>query len=113
MEIATTLNNPEAGRATKGWAHALCRAHEEAKQLQSSFSPAELYTTDLIATRGNIIFSVGDPTSVVPDLPATIETEVVPEVLESTVAPKGIRFVVANTRKLIEWRHLYTLHAEA
>jgi hypothetical protein len=99
-EIATTLNNPEAARATKDWAHAVCRAHEEAKQLQFSFSPAELYTADLIAPKENIIFSAGDPTSMVLDLPATIETKVMPELLESTIAPQGIRFVAANIRKL-------------
>ncbi len=64
-----------------------------------------------MAPRGNIILSTGDPTSVVENLTPTIETEVVPELMECAAAPKGVRFVAAKIRKLTEWNHFFDLHA--
>jgi hypothetical protein len=69
---------------------------------QESFSAAELHSADLIAHVGNIIFSAGDPTSVVEDLPPTIETDVIPDLLQSAIETKGIRFVAANIRRQTE-----------
>jgi hypothetical protein len=56
-----------------------------------------------MAPRGNIIFSAGDPTLVVEDLTSTIETKVVPDLLKSVAAPKGVRFIAAKVRKIREW----------
>jgi hypothetical protein len=82
----------------------------QAKSTQDSFTAEELYTTDVATPRGNIIFSAGDPSSVVEDLPPTIETDVIPALLESTAAPKSIRFVAARIRKQTdEWRNVFTL----
>ena len=53
----------------------------------------------MVAPRGDLIFSAGDPLSVVEDLPLTIETDVILKLLESAAAPKGIRFVAARIRK--------------
>jgi hypothetical protein len=48
---------------------------------------------------------------VVEDLAPTIETEVVPDLLESVAAPKGVRFIAAKIRKITEWQHFFHLHA--
>ena len=63
-----------------------------------------------MAPRGNTVFSAGDPTTTVGDLPATIEEEFLPELHESTTTPKGIRLIAAKLRKLTEWRHFFDLH---
>ncbi len=68
---------------------------------QASFTLEELHRADLIDPRGNIIFSTGDPTFAMEDLSTTtIDTKMVSGLLESMVAPKGIRFVAAPFRKL-------------
>jgi hypothetical protein len=64
-----------------------------------------------MAPRGNIIFSARDPTSVVENLPPTIETEVVPDLQENGAASKGVRFIAAKVRKVTEWKHFFHLHA--
>ena len=53
----------------------------------------------MVARLGFLIFSAGDPLSVVEDLHLTIETDVILKLLESAAAPKGIRFVAARIRK--------------
>ncbi len=75
-----------------------------------TLNPGEKHTADRLAPRGNAIFSAGDPTTIIEDLPATIEDEALLELHETTAAPKGIRFIAANLRKLIEWRHFFDLH---
>jgi hypothetical protein len=67
-------------------------------QLQASFSAEEIHTLALMAPTGNIIFSAGDPTFVMKDLPPIIDTNVVPKLLHNVEAPKGVRFVAANAR---------------
>ena len=64
-----------------------------------------------VGSKGKLIFSAGDPDSVIEDLNPTIKTDAVPELLEIVAAPKGVRFVVAKVRKITEWRHLFCLHA--
>jgi hypothetical protein len=78
--------------------------------LQQFFTPAERHTADCLAPRGNTIFSAGDPTTVVEDIPSTIEEEGLPELNVSSSAPKGIRFIAAKLQKLTEWRHFFDLH---
>ena len=97
---------------TVEWAHHVCEAHREAKLAQASFTPEQIHTADLIAMRGTIIFSAGDPTSVVEDLTPTIETDAVLELVQSVAAPKGVRFVAAKVKKITEWRNFFKLHAE-
>jgi hypothetical protein len=65
-----------------------------------------------MAPRGNIIFSAGDPTSIVEDLIPTMKSAVVPELLDNVAAPKGVRFVVAKVRRITEWRHFFHLQAK-
>ena len=57
---------------------------------------------NLVAPRGNIITSVGDPTSVAHDLIPTIHTDVTPPLRAEAEAPKGVRFVAVGLRKLSE-----------
>jgi hypothetical protein len=54
-----------------------------------------------MAPRGNTIFSAGDPTTIVEDLPVAIEKEPLPELHHATTAPKGIKFTAIKLRKLI------------
>jgi hypothetical protein len=50
-----------------------------------------------MASRGDIIFSAGDPASVVEDLiPPTIETDVISELQKSTKTTTDIRFAATN-----------------
>jgi hypothetical protein len=93
--VAAALQDPiEAAKSLK-WARQVCEAHRHAKTTQDTFTAEKLYTTDLTAPKGNVIFFAGDPSSVVEDLPPTIETDIIPALLKSTAAPKGIRFVAA------------------
>jgi hypothetical protein len=88
----------------------VCETHKEAKTLQLGFTPAERYIADAIAPRGNAIYSAGDPTSTVEDLPNTIDDEQLPELHASTAAPKGVRYIAARIRKMRDWRIFFTLH---
>jgi hypothetical protein len=88
--VAAGLQNPSEAANSIEWAKHVCEAHKQAKLNQDSFTVEELYTADLAAPRGNLIFSAGDPLSVVEDLSPTIETDVIPILLESTADPKGI-----------------------
>ncbi len=71
--VAAGLQNPTEAVNSMEWAKHVCEAHMQAKLNHDSFTAEELYTTDLAAPRGNLIFSAGDPLSVVEDLPPTIE----------------------------------------
>ena len=81
----------------------------KAKLNHVSFTAEELCTTDMATPKWNLIFSAGDPVSVAEDLPPTIEMDVIPTLMESTAAPKGIRFVAARIGKLTEWRQFFAL----
>ncbi len=78
-EIAATLHNPEANKDSGQWANNVCRAHAAAQQLQQSFTPEERHTAKSLAPKGNTIFSAGDPTLVIEDLPPTIDEEDFPD----------------------------------
>jgi hypothetical protein len=71
--VAALQDSTEAANSLD-WAKHVCEAHKQAKSTQDSFTAEDLYTTDLEAPRGDIIFSSGDTSSVVEDLPPTIET---------------------------------------
>ncbi len=101
-EIAAALHNPEASKNSRQWANNVCQAHTAAQQLQHSFIPSEKHTANSMAPRGNIIFSAEDPTSVIEDLPPIIDEEDFPELRQSTIAPKGVRFLAARIRKWAE-----------
>jgi len=67
----------------------------------------------MIAPRGNIITTVGDPNFVAQDLSSTIQTDVIPSLDAVAAAPKGVRIVVAGLRKISEWRAFFHLHSIA
>jgi hypothetical protein len=48
-EVAAALQDPSANRCTRQWARAVCEAHEDARTLQRSFTPAERYSADALA----------------------------------------------------------------
>ena len=100
--VAATLHNPEAARDTMQWAQSGWESHMASTQLLQSFSPAEKETADRLAPGGNNNFFAIDSTSIVEDLPATIEDEPLPELHQATAAPKGIIFIAAKLRKLTE-----------
>ena len=77
--------------------------------LQQSFTVAEQHDANLIAPRGCIIASAGDPSSVSQDLGPTLQLEVTPPLSQAAAAPKGVRFVASGLRKLTEWRSFFTL----
>jgi hypothetical protein len=77
--IATAIRDLVVARTQDRWAEHACEAYSKAKLLQDSFFPEELHTVSLKSPRRNIIFSAGDPTSIVQGLHPIIETEVVPE----------------------------------
>jgi hypothetical protein len=58
-----------------------------------------------MAPRNNIIFSAGDPTTIVEDLLPMIEIDVTSDLLQSVVTVKGTRFVAANIKRQAKWRH--------
>ena len=89
----------------------MCQAYEEIAQLQQSFTPAEHHNANILAPRGNIIYSARDPSSTVEDLPNIIDDEDLPKLLECTTAPKGIRYIAARVRKMTDWRKFFTLHS--
>jgi hypothetical protein len=72
--IVAALQDPIQAANSLEWAMHVCEAHRAAKATQDSFTAEELYTTDLMAPRGNMICYAGDPSSEVEDLPPTIET---------------------------------------
>jgi hypothetical protein len=110
-EIAAALHNdPSASMDERQCARSVCEAHEDATRLQQSFTPAERHSADVLAPRGNTIYFAGDPTSIVEDIPTTIDAEDLPELHESTAAPKGVRYIASRIQKLMDWRHFFTLH---
>jgi hypothetical protein len=73
MEIASALQDPMTTRVSFQWAALVCEAHATAMLTHDSFTTSELNTLDRMAPRGNIIFSAGDPASVVDDLPPQLK----------------------------------------
>jgi hypothetical protein len=100
LEVAATLHNPPDNRNVRQWARSVFEAYEDVALLPQSFTPAERHNADALAPRGNTIYSAGDPSSTVEDLPITIDDEELPEMHASSAAPKGIRYVAARVRKM-------------
>ena len=105
--VASLLVNPVHARGTHLWAAFVCDAHCRAIDLQQSFTVDERATSSLVAPRGNIITTTGDPASVAHDLSSTIQLDVTSPLAYATEAPKGVRFVAACLRKLAEWRAFF------
>ena len=101
---ATLLADPETASGTYAWVAYLTTTHREAMDLQDSFNSLELHTISLVLPRGNIIQSVGDPTSTALALTPTMDVEVTPALTTAVRAPKGMRFVTARLRRLRGWR---------
>ena len=110
-ELTAALHNPVARKATNKWADTVHTAHDSAKQLELSFSPAKRHAAHTMAPRGNTIFSAGDPTSEVVDLPPTIDDDDFPELHQATTAPKGVMYIAARIRKWKERRRFFDLHS--
>ena len=72
----TLLADPETASETYAWVAYLTATHREAMDLQDSFTGLELHTIFLVAPRGNIIQSAGDPTSTALTLTPTLDVEV-------------------------------------
>ena len=79
--------------------------------LQQSFTPEKRHNADALAPRGNTIYSAGDPSSAVEDLPNTIDDEELPELHASIAAPKGVRYIATRVRKMMDWRNFFTLNS--
>ena len=88
-------------------------AHLEAMDLQTSFTGPELHTISLVALRGNIIQSTGDPSSTALALTPTMDVDVTPALTEAVRAPKGVRFVAAGLRRLRDLRTFLSFLVEA
>ena len=97
---AILLDDPAAAIGTHAWASSLGATHKDALELLISFSIPKLHTISLVAPRGSIILSAGDPTSTCRDLPPTLDVEVSPTLAEAARAPKRLRFVASGLRQL-------------
>jgi hypothetical protein len=62
--FAAMIANPSAICDTRPWARFVCEAHAEARMLETFFITAKYTTANLMAPRGTIIMSDGDPSSV-------------------------------------------------
>ena len=65
-----------------------------------------------MAPRGNIISTVGNPSSVAHDLAPTIHTNGKLPLDSVAAALKGVQFLAAGLRKLVEWRAFLNFHNE-
>ena len=86
------------------WTANLMVTHREALELHASFTGPDLHTVSLVAPRGNIIHSAGDPSSTIIALTPTMNVEIMPALTEASRASKGVRFVVAGLHRLRDWR---------
>jgi hypothetical protein len=77
-KAATLLADPETASETYAWVAYLTTTHREAMNLYDSFTDPELHTISLVAPRGNIIQSDGDPTSTALALTPTLDVVVTP-----------------------------------
>ena len=66
---ATLLADPPAAKLDQIWAASVHAEHQEALELQASFTPQDLHTINLVAPRGNILRCVGDLRTIATDLP--------------------------------------------
>ncbi len=97
--VALMLATPTAFRGSQPWTNFVCTAHSEACVLEQSVTVAEHSTANLIAPRGNIITSVGDPSSIAQDLLPANCTDVIPHLVEVVAASKGVKFIPASIHK--------------
>jgi hypothetical protein len=112
--VAAQLANPPEVTNTAPCASFVNAAHNAALTLRQSFTYGEHHSANLIAPRGSIITSAGDPSSSVShDLCPTLQLDVTPPLSQAVVAPKGVRFVASGLRKLTEWRSFFTLHGSS
>ncbi len=80
--------------------------------MQQPFTPAKRHSADALAPRGNTIYSAGDTSSIVEDLPSTIDDEELPELHASTTTPKGVRYIAARVKIMRDWRIFFTLQSK-
>jgi len=109
-KVASMLVNLVTASGTHQWAQYVYTAHVEVTVLYRSFTVDENAIASLVAPRGNVITSNGDPSSVAQDAPPTFHTDVTPRPLDvAAAAPRGVRFVATALRKLAEWRAFFRL----
>jgi len=97
---ATLLADPAGISSSHAWDASLMVAHREALELHVSFTGPELHTVSLMAPRGNIIQTAGDPSSTDIALTPTLNVEIMPSLTEAARASKGVRFVAVGLRRL-------------
>jgi len=100
--VVMMMINPVHVAATQHWDAFVCNAHADALTLKHSFTVAEHTTANVMAPRGTIITTAGDPSAIAQDLPPTIHPDVTPTLDSSATTPKGVRYVIAYLRKLTE-----------
>ena len=100
---AILLANHVTASGSYAWVSYPNVAHMEGIDLQASFYGSELHTISMVATKGNIIQSVGDPSSIALTLTPPMDVEVTPVLSEAVRAPKGVRFIAAGLRRLQDW----------
>jgi hypothetical protein len=76
--VAALLSDPLDVADSAPWVAFVTAAHTTALDLQLSFTDIEQNSANLIAPRGSIISSAGDPSSVSQDLSPTIQLDVTP-----------------------------------
>ena len=76
--VTSILANPVQASEAHQLVAFVCDAHHGAMYLQQSFTVDERTKANLVAPRGNIITTVGDPSSVAQYLPPTIHMDVTP-----------------------------------
>jgi len=111
--VAAQLVHPPLASHYSPWASFVNDAHSAALTLQLSFSDEEKHSMNLIAPRGCIITSAGDPSSVSQDLTPTLQLDVTPPLSQAAATPKGARFVASSLRKLREWRSFFSIHGSS
>jgi hypothetical protein len=107
------LVNPAAFGESQQWANIVCSAHDDAHLLQQFFTTNEHTTANRTAPRGYIITSAGGPSSRVQDILSTIPADTIPRLNDAAVAPKGVRFIASNIKRLSDWRALFELLSSA
>jgi hypothetical protein len=98
--IEHILVDSTIARGSHQWVGCVCDAHDNACNLQKSFTISELATTNLMAPMGNIVSFAGDPSSVAQDLSPIIHTEVTQALATAVAAPKGVHFIGVCLQRL-------------
>ena len=111
--VAFMRVNPVAFYDSQLSVNLICTAHSEARLVKISFTVNEHSTASLIAPQGNIIISAGDSSLATQDLLPSKCTEVTPHLVEAAAAPKGVKFIATNIRKIADLRAFFCFLSSA